>query len=306
MWLRSTNTPSLRLCVSRSLHAFTLTELLVVIGLIVLLLALAVPAFNAITGGRSIDASANQISAFLGRARMEAIGLQETRGVMFFIDPRNKRPTMAIVRASTDSKTNDTTGTNATVGVWLDLVGDKEYFSLPAGVGIEIIDNCILDSAKVRQDDGYIGFNLFTNPGYVVPVGGVVLFDGNGKLLSMRYGFRCSTGANASGPPTAMGKLLMNSDNAPSAADYAPPIAPVSQPAPNDEAPTRSAFGFVLFEEDKFIAGAGASDIETAYVDRQAIGQAYNAIEKTKEDWLDTNSVPFVINRYNGTLVRGD
>src|SRR5262245_47771689 len=65
--------------------AFSLTEILIVIALIVLLLALALPAFNFITGGRSIDGAMNGMSAFLARARTEAVGVQEMRGVMFYI-----------------------------------------------------------------------------------------------------------------------------------------------------------------------------------------------------------------------------
>src|SRR3712207_1414993 len=61
-------------------RAFTLTELLVVIGLIVLVVTLAIPAFSVITGGRSIDAAENQVSALVARARADALGLQEPRG----------------------------------------------------------------------------------------------------------------------------------------------------------------------------------------------------------------------------------
>src|SRR5256885_17014890 len=78
--------------------AFSLTEILIVIGLIVLMLALALPAFNFITGGKSIDGAMNQISAFLSRARTEAVGLQEVRGVMFYIDPATERQMMALVK----------------------------------------------------------------------------------------------------------------------------------------------------------------------------------------------------------------
>src|SRR5437879_1693251 len=68
------------------ISAFTLTEILIVIGIIVLLLALAVPTMRVLTGGRSVDAAENQLSAFLGRARGEAIALQQIRGVMLYKD----------------------------------------------------------------------------------------------------------------------------------------------------------------------------------------------------------------------------
>src|SRR5256885_9106796 len=78
--------------------AFSLTEILIVIALIVLMLALALPAFNFITGGKSIDGAMNQISAFLSRARTEAVGLQEVRGVMFYVDPKTERQMMVLVK----------------------------------------------------------------------------------------------------------------------------------------------------------------------------------------------------------------
>src|SRR5436305_737622 len=77
-----------RCAAHRFRSAFTLTEILIVLGIIVLMLAIAVPALNIIRGNRSVDSAVNQVSALLGRARSEAIGLQITTGVMFFRDPR--------------------------------------------------------------------------------------------------------------------------------------------------------------------------------------------------------------------------
>src|SRR3954467_4593576 len=99
---------------------FTLTEILVVIGLIVLLLVMAVPAFNLITGGKSIEGATNQFSAALGRARAQAIGLQKRTGVMFFIEPRSGRRVMGIVY-ETDGPGTVTGAAAAAVEVWLDL-----------------------------------------------------------------------------------------------------------------------------------------------------------------------------------------
>src|SRR5687768_1052827 len=81
---------------ARGRRAFTLTELLVVITLIVLLIVLALPAFNFITGSRSVDGAQNVVGAMLGRARSEAINQQRSMGVAFWFDRTNERTAMAI------------------------------------------------------------------------------------------------------------------------------------------------------------------------------------------------------------------
>src|SRR4051812_37942437 len=121
-------TPSAPPCLRASLPAcllrpaFTLTEILIVIGIIVLLLAMAVPAMRVLTGGRSIDGAENQLSAFLGRARGEAIALQEERGVMFFVDPVSDRVTAVEVFVTQATGARDK---------YLDLVGDRDRIMLP-------------------------------------------------------------------------------------------------------------------------------------------------------------------------------
>jgi len=77
---------------------FTLTELLIVIGIIVILIAVAVPAFKAMSGGRSIDAAANTLAAVIGRARAEAVGSGRVAGVLFYIDPGTDRVGALVVR----------------------------------------------------------------------------------------------------------------------------------------------------------------------------------------------------------------
>src|SRR5271170_5463692 len=53
---------------------FTLTELLIVIGIMVLMLVLAIPTMNLLSGSRSIGAAQNQINAMLAVARVGAMG----------------------------------------------------------------------------------------------------------------------------------------------------------------------------------------------------------------------------------------
>lgn len=82
---------------TRSKSAFTLIELLVTIGIIVLILAMAVPAYRFIVGTRSQDAAANLIEAMLAQARSHAIATEKYAGVAFFMNPSDKRVAMALV-----------------------------------------------------------------------------------------------------------------------------------------------------------------------------------------------------------------
>jgi prepilin-type N-terminal cleavage/methylation domain-containing protein len=81
----------------RARRGFTLIELMVAIGIIVIIMALAVPAYRFIVGNRSQDAAVNLIEAMLGRARGHAIGTQRHAGVVFFVNPVDQRVTMSVV-----------------------------------------------------------------------------------------------------------------------------------------------------------------------------------------------------------------
>src|SRR5687768_16177940 len=170
-------------------RAFTLIEMLVVIGVIMLIILLAVPAFNILNGSRSQEAAQNQLSALLGRARMEAMGLQEYRGVFFYIDPATDRVHAALVAGVTPQGT--TTADPGGVH-YLDLLPDRDYLAMPPGIGVQTIDDAALNGTS-RQDDGYIGYNRLAggSPGKPpkLQYGGVILFDGNGRLANDPYGF---------------------------------------------------------------------------------------------------------------------
>jgi type II secretory pathway pseudopilin PulG len=299
--------PSLRLSVSPSL-AFTVTELLIVIGVIVLALALAVPAFNFITGSKSIDTAQNNISAFLARARNEAIGLQQYRGVFFFIDPKTARVNMALVsQAAADSSRS------VNVDLYLDLA-DTDTVALPQGVGIQFINNSGLTMAGGKVNDGYIGFNTQNNMPLpppdvdtLVPYGGVMLFDAAGRLASRSYALLCVVPLSAPMQYTAMGHLLYNSDESMRVGGRAKDVVPVN-PAPALAAKVlRSQIGFVLFDlqalKNQF---AGDDALKDQQVENTTMAWSTTSVEAQKEQWLDENATPVLINRYNGTLVKGE
>lgn len=308
-------TPSLRLCVcpSRFRTGFSLVELLVVIGLVVLIMALALPAFNFITGSRSVDGATNVVSAFIGRARAEALERGRVTGVMFYIDPATERRGMTLVgetNAKYDSNGNDLDNPN--IDVYLDLLPDREPILLPGGIDLQVVDNGSKVAGTPPQLaapywDRYLGFNtqLIRADATGGPLnarvsyGGVILFDGAGRLVSLKYAFRCSTGqAISSTPLTQMGLLLTGAD------PNAPTATPDVMPRPSDSADAdtflRSQLGLVMFEQQLFqTLGGSLPDHEIA---KPAVTLP---AESQEEFWLDENATPLLINRYNGTLVRG-
>ena len=282
---------------------FTLTELLIVIGLIVLVIALAVPAFRAMSGGRSIDAAQNQLAAVLGVARAEAIGLQKVRGVFFYLDPATERVNAALVQEVSYAPEDPP---DYPPDYYLDLVPDRDPIALPVGVGLQGIDNASV-TGGTRKDDGYVGYN----PGPLgkdnpFRFGGVILFDGYGRVVNKFYGFLLGEVVPpAKKPtPTRMAELF---GYAPGATGSLPLHFVPSQRTPGvsttDNQPPQSLFGFVLYDAESF-AGQGTDAGDPQF--GGATGNNYAGNEVNEEHWLDQNAAPVLINRYNGTLIRGE
>jgi prepilin-type N-terminal cleavage/methylation domain-containing protein len=275
-------------------RAFTLTEMLIVMGIIVVVALVAVPSFRALTGGRSIEGAENQISAAMARARTEALGLQEVRGILFFRDPDTQRIGMALVRAR-----------NATPPYILDLTPDHDRLLLPAGVGVQMI-------ATAPLNDRYLGYVNYdkSKPPPKVSYGGAVLFDGQGRVIADTYRMGIRVDPDGAGPQpyvaTDMGRFLY--DNVSLANSTNPPDA--NLPTDTDPAWTGSV-GMVLYDEEAFTSANNKADGHSTDFDSDFAGQPYTAVngtyapeEAAEEQWLDQNATPVLVNRYNGTLVR--
>src|ERR1700730_12319586 len=85
---------------------FSLIELMVVVGIIVLIAAAAMPAFRFITGARSTDSAANIASAMVARARNQALTDHRGSGVFFFLDPLTDPTTMALIHQGGDKESD--------------------------------------------------------------------------------------------------------------------------------------------------------------------------------------------------------
>jgi hypothetical protein len=76
---------------------------LVVIGIIVLIAAAAVPLFRFITASRSVDNANNMVDSMVSRGRAQALVEYRNAGIFFFLDPQTDRTTMALVHQAGDS-----------------------------------------------------------------------------------------------------------------------------------------------------------------------------------------------------------
>lgn len=142
---------------------YTLTELIVVLGLIALLMAAAVPLFSYLSGNRDIDAAQNIVSSYLARAHEEAMTQQDGRGVIFYEEPQTGRIAMSMVYY------DDPYGQPTQ----LDLFPGEEPVVLPRGVG----------AAFVQPDSSASSRYTYL---------GVVIFDGRGQASMMPCNIRAA------------------------------------------------------------------------------------------------------------------
>jgi prepilin-type N-terminal cleavage/methylation domain-containing protein len=238
---------------------FTLTELLVVISIIVLLLAIAVPLFNVMNGGQGVDAAQNTMSAMLQRARARAIGLQERRGVFFFDDQTNGKTGMLMVRVLNTGSLLPPPAIPDTLELDQDNV-EVEY--LPKGVGLA----AMLPTTVVAAGTDFRPC-------------GLVVFDGLGRVEAIpNYAVKPPVPPS---PPTFVTDLIQQ---------YTPNLGPATT-VPNLGI---SHAALALYER------RGFGSVDTA---GSVPASAFNAAQVA---WLDQNALAVALNRYNGTLIRGE
>lgn len=292
---------------------FTLIELMVVIAIIVLGMTLAIPAIRSLTGSRSLEASENSLSAFINFARTEAIGLQRTEGVIFLLDTGADRVKCAVVMDSGLQSTNDVPGVT-----YLDLVPDRDPYFLPTGVRLWTLKDQPPPPILAAMGNNtppadpfplcrYLGFNpnpqsktsgadyglqqtMATYPTAAIP-GGVILFDKTGHLVTPRYGLRLN-------PHSLLGQMLFPTLNPTSGGNGA-----IDWPPANSGLYLTSQVALVLFDRETFLAQTDPKSQNPFTDANDATG---GTLETAMESWLDTNTTPVIINRYDGNLMRAE
>jgi len=333
--------------IQRSRRAFTLIEILIVIALIVLIIALAVPAFSYITGSRSVDAGENLVSAMLSRARGMAINSSQPVGVAFFRDPVTDRSGMAIVVSASqrqglsdeaagleqykawraaDEKGQPVTYDQGDVVCALEKVNDGSFSKMvtrlyvskdkgntnnrpPNATWWGTLDESELDTMiglEFQYLPAGVGAQTINDPDPVPTAGaptprdrylrnGLILFGGDGALLARKY-------VIVRPPVTDTDRThlyyMMGFDQR-----AQPPAAALNfqSVGTNANFPLYSQLGVVLYDEENFrTAGGSQSDPTNDNVNYSTTGEA------GEEQWIDNNALSLMINRYNGTLVRGE
>jgi prepilin-type N-terminal cleavage/methylation domain-containing protein len=233
-------------------QAFTLTEMLIVVGIIVLIVTLAVPAMNAITGNRSIDAAQNQLAAIIGRARQEAVGLQDYRGVLLFQDPNADRCCAVEVYFPTPGQPT------------LDMAPAHDDLLLPAGISFR----------TVEVAGGYTPMNL-------------IMFNNRGEFVSVPWSI-VSTPVSPLTTSSAQGTTLgiRIRTGLPSGQSGLGNLPNIPAAMPQISFSGNSAFGFILFPDEGAYQNAYTDSASTTY--------------------LTDNGITFLINKYNGTLLRSE
>ena len=305
--------PRLRVSASpRPRPGFTLIEMLIVMAIIVLAVTLAIPAIRVLTGSRSEQAAQNVVSAYIASARADAIGIQDIEGVLFYIDPGTNRVNCIEVA---QSPTPLGTTTDIPGVVYLDLEAgvhsgkSRDPLPLPPGILLMTIKDTVPTTYTTWKDPFasalYMGFNFYppatANQAGVAPLGGVILFDGNGRLYTGRYGFRFIAAGGATATP--LGALVFGNTG----------VATVPASDWPSATPTLALMGqmaFAMCDRETFLNQRSGNNpflvnnrgtngmIGTNPADGQAAGQ--------QSDWLNVNTTPIFINRYNGTLTRAE
>ncbi len=327
-----------------SLSGFTLIEMITVLTIIILVLAIAIPVWNALMGGTNVAAAQNQIAAVLANARADAIYNRQTIGVCFFIDPKTQRTAMAEVQVQTLWQNGTGTLTNlftpnapsAADGQVnsLEMVNNpdpnnagsfvfyRDVVLLPAGVGVALNNNTYT----------YNQYNVWTTGGTFPPVDryrrlGAIMFAADGTLTTIPFAVPAQEQFTSTS--TAVNSLLCQrmGMNYPYGGPYYDLGSLALSPSAQQSLALTSSVGLVVFDEDAYLTqhasmqvngspptigdGSPFSNLDMNYTltpNASSInpspGTTFPADKFIEENWIDKNGVALMVNPVNGSLIK--
>lgn len=146
-------------------RAFTLIELITVMGIMVILMGVAVPSFNKIMKGNAQGQGANMVTAYLASARATALNSRRPTAVVFYTDKLN--PAQIAIGLGWQAQSADDNGSVIT----LTAVPGRDPEFLPKGVKV----------ATLNDATGAGGLQI--EDATATPPARVVLFSGAGQML---------------------------------------------------------------------------------------------------------------------------
>jgi hypothetical protein len=171
-----------------------MVELMVVITIIVLMLAVAVPVVRVVQGNRNVDSGYNAVAAALGHARQLALYYRQPVGVMFYRDPLNGGQDIRYVMRANflgqlfPNYATMFTSNNVLSDQYLDIIPGEPMVTLPTGVAVQVImgNGAALTSGPPAPTERYMRL-------------GIVLFDEDGQLSSTPYAISCPGNGTSTG-----------------------------------------------------------------------------------------------------------
>jgi prepilin-type N-terminal cleavage/methylation domain-containing protein len=278
------------------MRGFTLIEMITVLTIIILVLAIAIPVWNALMGGTNVAAAQNQVSAFLANARADAIYNRKTIGVCFFIDAKSQRTAMAEVQVQSEWFTGTPTPLfvpNVGAGVnngsvnAIELVNSpdpnsstnppnyifpRDIVLLPVGVGVALNNNTYTyNQAFLPNGSTYLSYR--SSPKGLPPIDrylrlGVIMFDANGALTTIPFGIPLDDKLSAITPaPQGTENLLCQRIGMAyvpgSTSDIASNVNVVSPGTPS-QIPLMSSVGLVIYDHDAYLAQHASMTVKSA------------------------------------------
>jgi type II secretory pathway pseudopilin PulG len=175
--------------------AFTLIEMITVLTIIIIVLAIAIPVWNALLGGTNLASAQNQISAYLTNARADAIFNRQTIGVCFYIDPKTQQTAVAEVQVQTLWQVHPYSGGTSYTsqfipGYWTGTLPTPTWAAWPYSGGSTA--NGPINSLELvnNPDPNNPGNYVFYRDPLILPKGVGVVFN------SPTYGYNYQNGWN--------------------------------------------------------------------------------------------------------------